>query len=353
MPIAITVEGANILTRNLIIFGQGAIRAHPYLMPEMLALANPDEERGIEVFHDVFWRHLRHAGKNTLRAIGRAWSGALLAPSPVSGPTAGHYRRLGRYASGFALLADATLAQLGGGLKRRELISARLGDVLSQLYLLSAVLKRWEDEGRKHDDLPLVDWCMEQGYASIEKSLDEVLRNLPGRVLAWGLRAAILPLRLARGPNDALTRACAELLLKPSPTHARLAADLHREPAASASAGVLLGGGRAGGDPLADLTRAFALVEAVQPIRDRLRQSNVKNWREAHQLGAITDAQAAQLEAADAMVSKVLQVDDFAPEELSPQAASNSAQTPSDPTPAPTSAPTPAPTSAPTPDATT
>ncbi|MNL26297.1 Acyl-coenzyme A dehydrogenase [compost metagenome] len=221
------------------------------------------------------------------------------------------------------MLADATLAQLGGGLKRREMISARLGDVLSQLYLLSAVLKRWEDEGRKHDDLPLVHWCMAQGYASIEKSLDEVLRNLPGRVMAWGLRAAILPLRLARGPDDALTRACAELLLKPSPTHARLAADLQREPSSgtSPSAGVLLGGGRAGSDPLADLTRAFALVEAVQPLRDRLRQSNVRNWREAHQRGAITDAQAAQLEAAEALVLKVLQVDDFAPEALSPQAA--------------------------------
>ncbi|MCP2516346.1 acyl-CoA dehydrogenase [Achromobacter mucicolens] len=303
VPIAITVEGANILTRNLIIFGQGAIRAHPYLMPEILALGNPDEERGIEVFHDVFWRHLRHAGMNTLRAIGRAWTGGMLAPAPASGPVAGHYRRLGRYASGFALLADATLAQLGGGLKRREMISARLGDILSELYLLSAVLKRWEDEGRKHDDLPLVRWCMAQGFASIEKSMDQVLRNLPVKALSWALRVAILPLRLAKGPDDALTRECAELLLKPSPTHVRLAADLQREP---------------GEDPLGLLTRAFALADAVQPIRDRLRQSNVRNWREAHQRGAITDAQAAQLEAAEATVLKVLQVDDFAPETLTP-----------------------------------
>ena len=230
VPIAITVEGANILTRNLIIFGQGAIRAHPYLMPEMLALGNPDEERGMEVFHDVFWRHLRHVGMTSLRAIGRAWTGGMLAPTPTSGPTARHYRRLGRYAAGFALLADASLASLGGALKRRELLSARLGDILSELYLLSAVLKRWEDEGRKHDDLPLVRWCMEQGAARIEGAMDQVLSNLPGRVLAWGLRAAILPLRLAKGPDDALTRECAELLLKPSPTHDRLAAELQREP---------------------------------------------------------------------------------------------------------------------------
>jgi acyl-CoA dehydrogenase len=200
---------------------------------------------------------------------------------------------------------------LGGGLKRREMISARLGDILSELYLQSAVLKRWEDEGRKHDDLPLVHWCLEQGYASIEKSMDQVLRNLPGRVLSWGLRAAILPLRLARGPSDALTRECAELLLKPSPTHARLAADLHREP----------GGPHSGGDPVGLLTRAFALADAVQPLRDRLRQSGVRDWREAHRRGAITDAQAAQFEEAETIVSQVLQVDDFAPEDLSPPAA--------------------------------
>ncbi|MFY2952308.1 acyl-CoA dehydrogenase [Achromobacter ruhlandii] len=308
VPIAITVEGANILTRNLIIFGQGAIRAHPYLMPEILALGNPDEERGMEVFHDVFWRHLRHTGMNTLRAIGRAWTGGLLAPSPVSGPTAGHYRRLGRYAAGFALLADAALSRLGGGLKRREMISARLGDILAELYLLSAVLKRWEDEGRKHDDLPLVRWCMAQGYAEIEKRMDQVLSNLPGRPLAWALRAAILPWRLAKGPDDALSRECAELLLKPSPTHARLAADLQRS----------AGGAQGDEDPLALLTRAFALVDAVQPIRDRLRQSGVRDWREAHRHGAITATQAAQLEEAEAIVSRVLQVDDFAPEELSP-----------------------------------
>ena len=105
-----------------------------------------------------------------------------------------------------------------------------MGDILSELYLLSAVLKRWEDEGRKHDDLPLVRWCMEQGAARIEGAMDQVLSNLPGRVLAWGLRAAILPLRLAKGPDDALTRECAELLLKPSPTHDRLAAELNASP---------------------------------------------------------------------------------------------------------------------------
>lgn len=300
LPIAITVEGANILTRCLIIFGQGAIRAHPYLMREVLAVGDADEARGAQAFHEVFWKHLGHALKNGLRAWGRAWTGGLLARAPAT-PTARHYRRLGRYASAFALLADATMGTLGGALKRREMLSARLGDILAELYLLSAVLKRWEDEGRCHADLPLVQWCMDDGCARIETRMDQVLANLPARPLAWALRALVLPVRLNRGPGDALTRDCADLLLAPSPTRDRLTADLQRG---------------AGDDTLAELERAFGLVDTVQPLHDRLRREGVRDWREAHRGGAITDEQARQIEAAEAAVAKVVAVDDFAPGEF-------------------------------------
>lgn len=303
LPISITVEGANILTRNLIIFGQGAIRSHPYLMQEIEALGEKDEERGLEAFHQVFWRHLGHAARNGLRAWGRAWTGGLLSPVPASGPVARHYRKLGRYSAAFALLSDATMATLGGALKRREMISARLGDVLSELYLLSAVLKRWEDEGRSFDDLPVVHWCMAQGFATIESRMDQILSNLPARVLSCVLRVLVLPFRGQRGPSDALTRQCADVLLTPSPTRDRLVADLQREP---------------GDDALGQLERAFALVSAVQPIWDRLHQAGVKNWREAHRGGALTDAQAAQLTAAEEAVAAVIAVDDFAVDELVP-----------------------------------
>lgn len=300
VPIAITVEGANILTRCLIVFGQGAIRAHPYLMGEVLALGDQDTQRGLEAFHGLFWKHLGHAGANTLRAWGRAWTGGLLARAPVSGPTTIHYRQLSRYAAAFALLADVALGALGGALKRREMISARLGDILSDLYLLSAVLKRWEDEGRCHGDLALVRWCMEDGRHRIETRIDQVLSNLPNRPLAWLVRALILPVRLARGPSDALTRECAALLLSPSRTHDRLAADLQRD----------------GDDPLGRLERAFALATAVQPLLDRLRREGVPDWRDALRGGALTPEQAAEIEAAEAAVAGVLAVDDFAPEEL-------------------------------------
>ena len=309
VPIAITVEGANILTRNLIIFGQGAIRAHPYLMPEMLALGNPDEERGMEVFHDVFWRHLRHVGMTSLRAIGRAWTGGMLAPTPTSGPTARHYRRLGRYAAGFALLADASLASLGGALS-----AASCSPQDWATFCPSCICCRpCSSAGKtKAASTTTCRWCAGAWSRARLASRAPWTRCCPTcRAGCWPGACAPPSCRCGSPrPDDALTRECAELLLKPSPTHDRLAAELQREP---------------GPDPLGQLTRAFALAEAVQ-LRDRLRQSGLRDWREAHRQGAITDAQAAQLEAAEASAAEVLQVDDFAPEELSPGAGRDNAQ---------------------------
>ncbi|MDQ8032348.1 MAG: acyl-CoA dehydrogenase [Bordetella sp.] len=307
LPIAITVEGANILTRCLIVFGQGAIRAHPYLMKEVLALGDADEREGQRVFDQVFWQHMRHTAGTALRAWGRSWTGGLVAPVPAgAGPVARHYRQLGRYCAGFALLADAAMGLMGGALKRREMISARLGDVLSELYLLSAVLKRWDDEGRNHADLPLVAWCMEAGRLRIEQALDQVLSNLPNRPVAVLLRVAILPVRSARGPSDALTRECAKFLLEPSRTRDRLTADLVR-------------GGAS--DALGQLESAFADVCAVQSLLDRLKREGVRDWRDAHRGGALTDEQAAALAAAEAAIARVVAVDDFAPDELTPPGA--------------------------------
>src|SRR6185437_7901848 len=142
VPIGITVEGA--------------IRSHPYLLKEMAALEDPDRARGLEAFDRDFWAHVGHSVTNALRAWGRAWTGAIFAPAPAAGQASRFYRPLGRYASAFALAVDVALLSLGGALKRQEMISARFGDVLSELYLLSAVLKRFEDEGRQEADLPLV-----------------------------------------------------------------------------------------------------------------------------------------------------------------------------------------------------
>jgi acyl-CoA dehydrogenase len=304
IPIGITVEGANILTQNLIIFGQGAIRCHPYLMEEMLALQDPDRERGLARFDGAFWRHVGHSLATFARAWWRAWTGALFAPAPQEERATPFYRGLSRYAAAFALVSDMALLTLGGTLKRREMLSARLGDILSELFLLSAVLKRWHDEGRQADDLPLVAFCTEDGFATIEARLDEVLRHLPNRPVAWLTRLAVLPFGVRRrGPSDKLTVACAEILLEPSAARDRL------------TSGLFLGRDDEG---IARLERAFALVASTSPVRTKLRVAGITDWRAARESGLLTAEDSTRFEAMEAAVHKLIVVDDFPAEALSP-----------------------------------
>ncbi len=303
VPVAITVEGANILTRSLIVFGQGAIRAHPYLMKEVTALGNSDQVAGEDAFDAVIWKHLAHSSKNALRAIGQAWTAGRFSSAPSGvGPAAPYYRSLNRYSAAFALVSEVALLTLGGSLKRKEMLSARLGDVLAELYLLTAVLKRWQDEGRHESDLPLVAYCARQGFATIEKRLDDVLLNLPMRSAAWVLRALLLPPGTrAEPPSDQAAALCADILLEPSDTRDRLVGavwDGHDSPSVE------------------QLERAFELAVEVQPILDRIKHAGLKDWRLAHASGAITDAQASSLEAAEKAVAAVIEVDDFAPGEF-------------------------------------
>src|SRR6266478_2944412 len=307
VPIGITVEGANIVTRSLIQFGQGAIRSHPYLLKEMAALEESDRSRGLEEFDRAFWGHVGHSFANALRAWGHALTGGLFASAPAAWKTRRYYRRLSRYASAFALAVDMALLTLGGALKRQEMLSARFGDILSELYLLSAVLKRWDEEGRQRADLPLVAWCMECGFATIEARFDAIFANFPNRPMAWLLRVLLLPLGLRRrGPSDRLTQACADILLNPSATRERLTVDIFHG---------------TGDDGLARLERAFARVVATQPLRDRLHTAQVRDVAKARLEGLISDAEANELRAAADAVAAAVAVDDFAPEALSPRQA--------------------------------
>src|SRR4029077_20373894 len=164
VPIGITVEGANIVTRSLIQFGQGAIRSHPYLLKEMTALEDPDRARGLDAFDRDFWAHVAHSVTNALRAWGRAWTGGIFAPAPAAGDASRFYRPLGRYASAFALAVDVALLSLGGARRRRESLPAPFGAVLPDLSPLPAVRKCLEDGGLREPPLPLVAWCMDKGF---------------------------------------------------------------------------------------------------------------------------------------------------------------------------------------------
>jgi acyl-CoA dehydrogenase len=305
VPIGITVEGANILTRNLMIFGQGAIRSHPFMLKEMEALSEPDRDKGLDMFDSAFWSHVGHTLKNTGRALVRGWSGAAIAPSPQHAELPHHYRRLSRYASAFSLLADFALLTLGGSLKRKEMLSARLGDILAELYLLSAVLKRYEDEGRQKADRPIVDYIMAQGEERICTAFDGVLRNLPARWAAFVVRLVAFPFGVVHSaPSDSLTDMVAQTLVTPSAQRDRL------------TPGLYLGEGRES-HPMQDLELAFRLVVEVAPTEKKMREAKIRDPQEALSQGIVSRAAYERLIEARAAVDRVIAVDAFPAEAVS------------------------------------
>lgn len=304
VPVGITVEGANILTRNLIIFGQGAIRAHPFLLQEMNALGEPDKAKGLDAFDTAFWKHVGHSVTTLFRAWGRCWTGGMFAPAPDAGAATHFYRQLSRYSSAFALCADMALLTLGGALKRKEMLSARFGDILSELYLLSAALKRWEDEGRQQDDFAALEWCMMTGFRTIENRFAEILANLPNRFVAGILKFIVQPYGASvLGPSDSVVHRCAQMILEPSAARDRLTPDLSH-----------VDDDRG----FARLEKAFKLVTSADDIAKRMRTAKIKNWKDAVAKGVITQVEGEKLAAAQAAAALVIEVDDFAPETLSP-----------------------------------
>lgn len=308
LPVGITVEGANLLTRSLIIFGQGALRCHPLLRRELEILALADLHHAEEAFDEVLLEHAAHLGGNALRTFAHALTFSRLAQAPAT-PTAPWYRELTRLSAAFALLADAALGVLGGELKRREKLSGRFADALSELYVASAVLKRWEDDGRPHDDRVLVDYCLADCTRRIETSLHDILRNFPSRPLGLLLRVVVFPLgRRRHGPDDRLGHDVVRLLLQPSDTLERL------------SSGLYLSHSRI--DATGRLEQAFRLVAEAKPLKRRLRDAIAAGHLGAETADAglaagILSASEAQLlrEAATA-VQEVIAVDDFAAEEM-------------------------------------
>lgn len=266
VPIAITVEGANILTRCLIIFGQGAIRCHPYVLQELATAADEDRERAVQEFDRLLFGHLSFVAANAARSfvggISRGW--LLPSSSHAARATRGYFRAVVHLSSAFALLTDVSMGVLGGTLKFRERISARLGDVVSQLYLVSAVLKRFEDEGRQEEDLPYVDWSVQDALHRAQEAIIDVLHNFPNPFIAVLLRVLIFPLGLPyRKPSDVLGTRVAQAMQTPGESRNRLVAGayLPRE-----------------GDPLACGEKAFVLAPVVQQLEHRLK-SDIKEGK--------------------------------------------------------------------------
>src|SRR6478736_6792516 len=241
-PVAITVEGANILTRTLIIFGQGAIRCHPYVLREMRAAKEMSGAEAAREFDDAFTSHIGHVIANAVRAWVHGITTSRLAPTPRNGaPELMHYYRFSsRLSAAFAFLADMSMLGMGGALKRKEKISGRLGDVLSMLYLISCTLKRYEDQGRIKEDLPLVRWAVRDMTYHAQQAIDQILSNFPIKWMATLLRWTIFPLGMSfRPPLDARNRDCAQLVLTPGAARDRLTAGMYVSKSESDATGML------------------------------------------------------------------------------------------------------------------
>jgi acyl-CoA dehydrogenase len=313
VPIAITVEGANILTRSLIIFGQGAVRCHPFVLREMAAARDTDFQRGLRDFDRYVFGHIGYAISNAARSFVLALTNARASTTPVDGPTARFYQHVNRYSAAFALVADVSMLVLGGKLKRSERLSGRLGDVFSALYLASMVLKHWEDQGREAADLPLVEWSCRTLLYQAQEQLHGFLRNFPNRVVAAALRVCIFPRgRMYSAPGDDLGLAIVALVSRPTAARARLCAGIYAA--------------RDGSSPLGELQRVLELAEELLPLEARIRDAvragllpPGDTWLqgpEALARGLVSAAEAAQLAALDAAVQALVAVDDFAPGDL-------------------------------------
>jgi len=313
IPIGITVEGANILTRSLIIFGQGAVRAHPYVLKEIKAAHNPDKKQALLDFDDALWGHVGFSMSNAVRALVFGLTGGRGIPVPTEAPTARYYQQLTRYSSAFAFAADVSMLVLGGSLKRKEKISARLGDVLSNLYLCSATLKRFEDDGRPEADLPMLHWAMQDGLYRIQEAFDGVLQNFPSRIAAWGLRRLIFPLgKCAMPPSDQLGHEVATVLMQPGAARDRLTNGMHIPKSEKEAVGALE----------VSLLSTLKCEPIQATIAKARKEGKIKSREEMEQvaeagkLGIVTAEQVKQLERDYALRRKVIMVDDFDPAQL-------------------------------------
>ena len=314
-PIFITVEGANILSRNLMIFGQGAIRCHPFVLKEMALAGREDHDQALKEFDGLLMQHIGFAVSNAASTLVLNLGVGHFEKAPGNRLSQGYFRALNRQAAAFALLADLSMMLLGGELKRRERLSARLGDVLSHMYLASAALKRYHDLDSPDHLEPLFAWAMEESLGESERALDELLSNFPNKVLGCLLRVIVFPFgRRHTGPSDALDAEVAAVIgrAKGDPTLEELLAGCYRPQSAE--------------DPVGALQHAYDLLGASHPLQKKLhtalKSGQVKPTAGEHAIdaalhaGVLQPAEAQTLRDAEAARRKVIDVDDFSKEDL-------------------------------------
>jgi acyl-CoA dehydrogenase len=311
-PIAITVEGANILTRNMIIFGQGALRCHPYVLAELEAAHIQDPKEALITFDKAVMKHIGFGISNVVRSLVLGLTSSFIVKAPKD-KMKRYYQQATRFSSAFALIVDVCMLTLGGNLKRKESISARLGDILSYLYLLSAVLKHYKDQGEPIDDLPIVQFAGLTCLFEIQERFDEIIKNFPHRWLAILLKVLIFPLgeRFSK-PRDKMNHKIAQLMMAPTETRQRLAA------------GAFLSSVKE--NVLADIQDALIKTIAAEPIEKMIKTAKhddviigytmTEQAQSALEKKIITVEQFDIFMQAEEVRKKVIAVDDFTSEEL-------------------------------------
>jgi len=323
VPVAITVEGANIMTRNLIIFGQGAVRAHPYVLKELDALDEKDPKKAFSRLTKTLGAHIWNTVKSTAKSIVYGFTGGRGShvPKGVDKATAKYYRQINRISASFNVVADASLAVLGGGLKKKERISARMGDVYSNMYLASTVLWYYEKNGQPKEDAPLVHWAVQHCLNNAEKAMDQVLRNYPNRLVGTLLRPVVFPTgRHLDAPSDKLDKAAADTIRNPGAVRDRLTKGIFKPTDEK--------------DALGQLEKAFLLTVETEPLEKKLylaqkaktiepSEKRTELLAAAQAAGVLTEAEVTKLKHADAMRRTAINVDAFPQEK--PQAAAAAA----------------------------
>jgi acyl-CoA dehydrogenase len=313
VPVSITVEGANILTRNLMIFGQGAIRCHPYVLKEMQSawLENPSER--LERFDDLLFSHVGYSIRNAARSLVLGLSFGKFALVPHDRKTAKYYKKLSRYSAALAFVSDISMLTLGGRMKQKEHLSARLGDVLSYLYICSAMLKRYESEGRPAADQAILAWAFHSYIYKTQVALQKVVDNFPNRYMRSVLRLAVFPFgRREKAPGDRLTHRVSQLMITPSDTRDRLTNGVFR----SADSG----------HPICTMEEALPLVIRAEPLERKLLKALKHGeiggitWEEQLQdaisRSVVSKEEADILTHVRSLVMEIIAVDEFDVEDL-------------------------------------
>jgi acyl-CoA dehydrogenase len=322
-PISITVEGANILTRSMIIFGQGAIRCHPYVLKEIQAATLTDPKESLEKFDQLFFKHAGFIYSNKIRSLFLGLTGGYGVIAP-RGSVRRYYQALTRFSAAFSYLADVCMIFFGGQLKRMEKFSGRLADLLSYLFIGSALLRRFELGHCAEEEVPIFEWSFQYILAAIERSLYEILVNFPhkwiGRTLMWGL----LPWgRRYNGPSDALGATVAKILLQPCDMRTRLCQGMYTGPH------------QEGTNPIEVLERALMAVVGVSEIEQRIRSAIAKKqlakmdeplalYELALKQQIINETELQQLQVANELRLSVIAVDDFSSADLQHGVKNNS-----------------------------